>query len=246
MNLKQLGTLIDVEIKNFIREPVASLLMITSAVMFLIFAAAYGDNPAPGGLRMVDFQVPSFIAMGIAMIGIMNIPYTVVEYKAIKVFKRFRGTPLKPRYILISQAVVNFLIVLVSSLMLIGTAAVAFDIEFQANILSFSLAFIISSITFFSLGFVFAGFLRTTRAVEAITGILFFPLFFLSGIMIPLEAFPQFIQDAAKFNPVAHSVDILTATWTGNSLSNYNNEIMIMCSITVFCTLLAVKTFRWE
>ncbi|MCL0029508.1 ABC transporter permease [Dehalococcoidia bacterium] len=246
MNLKQLGSLTEVEIKNFIREPAASMLMFTSAVMFLIFAAAYGDDPAPGGFRMVDFQVPAFIAMSISMIGIMNIPYIIVEYKAIKVFKRFKGTPLQPTYILLAQAVVNFMIVLISALILIGTAAVAFDIKFQVDFLNFALAFGLSSATFFSLGLILAGLLSTTRAVESITGILFFPLFFLSGIMIPLEAFPQFIQDAAEFNPVAHSVDILTATWIGNCLGDYTSEVIILCSITVFCTIVALKTFRWE
>ena len=220
--------------------------MITSAVLFLIFAAAYGDNPAPGGFRMVDFQVPSFIAMSIAMIGIMNIPYVIVEYKAIKVFKRFKGTPLEPTYILLAQAIVSFMIILISALLLIGTAAAAFDIKFQVDILNFALAFGLSSVTFSSLGLVLAGLLRTTRAVESVTGILFFPLFFLSGIVIPLKAFPQFIQDAAEFNPVAHSVDILTATWIGNCLGDFTSEIIILLATTVFCTIVAIKTFRWE
>jgi ABC-2 type transport system permease protein len=246
MNLKQLVSLTGVEIKNFLREPTAGLLIINAAVLLLIFAAAYGDDPAPGGFRMVDFQVPSFIAMSIAMIGIMNIPYIIVEYKATKVFKRFKGTPLEPTYILLAQAVVNFLIVLISALILIGTAALVFDIEFQVDILKFAVAFGLSSATFFSLGLVIAGLLNTTRAVEAITGILFFPLFFLSGIMIPLEAFPQFIQDAAEFNPVAHSVDILTTTWIGDGLGDHTRAIIILCSITVVCAVVAIKTFRWE
>jgi len=246
MNLKQLANLTEVEIRNFLREPTASMLMITSALMFLIFAAAYGDDPAPGGFRMVDFQVPAFIAMSIAMVGIMNIPYIIVEYKAIKVFKRFKGTPLEPTYILLAQAIVNFMIVLVSALILIGSAAVVFDIRFQADFLHFGLAFGLSSATFFSLGLILAGLLSTTRAVESVTGLLFFPLFFLSGIMIPLKAFPQFIQDAAEFNPVAHSVEILTATWTGSSLGDFTSEVIILGSITVFCTIVALKTFRWE
>ena len=246
MNLKQLGGLIEVEIKNFLREPTASMLMITSAVMFLIFAAAYGDNPAPGGLRMVDFQVPAFIAMSIAMIGIMNIPYIIVEYKAIKVFKRFKGTPLEPTYILLAQAVVNFMLVLASALILIGTVAVAFDIRFQVDFLNFALAFGLSSAAFFALGLILAGLLNTTRAVESVTGVLFFPLFFVSGIMIPLEEFPQFIQAAAEFNPVAHSVEILTATWIGHCLGDHTRAIIILCSTTVLCTVVAIKTFRWE
>jgi len=221
-------------------------MIVTPAALLLIFAVAFGDDPAPAGLRMIDSQVPSFIGMGIAMVGIMNLPYVMVEHKTIKVFKRFRGTPLKPVYLLTSQAVVNFLVVLLSSLVLIGTAAIGWNIEFRVDFLSFALAFILSSLTFLSIGFVLAGLLPTTRAVEALTGILFFPLFMLSGIMIPLEAFPQFIRDAAEFNPVAHSVEILTATWLGNGLGDYTTEIIIMCVITVFCTLLAITTFRWE
>jgi ABC-2 type transport system permease protein len=246
MNLKQLVSLIGVEIRNFLREPAAGFLIINAAVLLLIFATAYGDDPASGGFRTVDFQVPSFIAMSIAMVGIMNIPYVIVEYKAIKVFKRFKGTPLEPGYILLAQAVVNFLIVLISALILIGTAALVFDIEFQVDILNFALAFGLSSATFFSLGLVLAGLLSTTRAVEAITGILFFPLFFLSGIMIPLQEFPQFIQDAAQFTPVAPSVDILTATWLGEGLGDHTRAIIILCSITIVCAVAAIKTFRWE
>jgi ABC-2 type transport system permease protein len=246
MSLKQLESLTNVEIKNFLREPVATVMMVTPAILLLIFAVAFGDDPAPGGLRMIDSQVPEFIAMGIAMIGIMNLPYAIAEYKAIKIFKRFRGTPMKLEYVLISQAVVNFLIVLVSSLALIGVAVVGWNIKFRVDILSFTLAFILSNLTFFSIGFVLAGLLRTTRAVEALTGILFFPLFMLSGIMIPLEVFPKVLRDLAEFNPVTHSVDILTATWLGNNLGDYSSEIIIMWLIAVFGTLLAVKTFRWE
>jgi len=246
MNRKQLVSLIVVEIRNFAREPAAGLLMFSAAVMFLIFATAYGGDPAPGGFRMVDFQVPSFIAMSIAMTGLMNIPYSIAEYKVMKVFKRFRGTPLEPAYILLAQAKVNFLIVLVSALILIGAATVAFDIKFQVDILNFALAFVLSSAAFFSLGLILAGLLRTIRAVEAVTGVLFFPLLFLSGIMIPLKAFPQWIQDAAEFNPVTHSVDILTATWIGNGLGDHTRAIIVLCSITVVCTIVAIKTFRWE
>jgi ABC-type polysaccharide/polyol phosphate export permease len=64
--------------------------------------------------------------------------------------------------------------------------------------------------------------------------------------MIPLEAFPQIIRDAAEFNPVAHSIEILTATWLGSSLGDYTTKIIILCVITVFCILLAITTFRWE
>lgn len=246
MNLRQLVSLTGVEFRNFLREPSAILLIFTPALLFWAFAVAYGDFPSPCGFRMVDLHVPSFIVMCIFMIGIMNIPYIIVEYKVIKVFKRFKGTPLEPTYLLAAQAVINFVIILIGALILIGVAAVGFDLEFYVNILDFALALALSSATFFSLGFILAGLLRTTRAVEAITGFLWFPLLFLSGIIIPLKAFPQWLQNAAEFNPAAHSVDILTAAWIGDGLGAYTREIIILCSITVVCTLIAIKTFRWE
>ncbi len=242
MNLKQLGSLIEVGIKNFLREPTASMLPIIAATMFWIFATGFGGED-PG---RIGLMVPAFIALSITMVGIMDIPYTIIEYKATKVFKRLRATPLEPAYILISQAVVSFLIVLASTLALTGVAVIAFDVELHLDILSFLLAFGLSSITFFSLGFVLCAVLRTSRAVESVTGILLYPLFLLSGIIIPLQPFPQFIQDAAEFNPVVHSEDILTATWLGNDLGDYTRAIIILCVITVICTFVAIKTFRWE
>lgn len=248
MKLKQLTKLTEVEFKLFLREPTAFFFtLIFPIILLVVFGSAFGNQPLPNNLKVIDYQIPGLIAMVIASVGLMGISIVMAEYRETGIFKRLKTTPLSPSFILISQVIVNFIVISISSLLLLGVASLIFKIKFLVNILNFLIAFSLSFITFFSLGFMLSGLFRTARSVQAAGMILFFPMLFLSGAAMPIENIPnKILQKLAEINPLTYVVDILTETWLGGNLNEHLTPFIILIIITILFIFISIKTFRWE
>ncbi len=49
---------------------------------------------------------------------------------------------------------------------------------------------------------------RKTETISAISGVLFFPLIFVSSAMFPISFFPSWAQTVSKYNPVSYAADV--------------------------------------
>ncbi|MCK7491059.1 MAG: ABC transporter permease [Comamonadaceae bacterium] len=78
------------------------------------------------------------------------------------------------------------------------SAKAVFGLRFAGSVLSVALAFSLSCLSFFSLGFVLSGLMRTARTAQIVGLTLFFPMVMLSGAAI-LETMPASIQGLFAF-----------------------------------------------
>ena len=98
----------------------------------------------------------------------------------------------------------------------------------------------------FSIGFLIAAIAPNNRAASAMAYLIYFPMLFLSGASMPLQMMPKFIVGISRFIPLTYCVEILQGTWMGDPLSVFSNAIMVLAAITVVCTGISIKIFRWE
>ena len=73
----------------------------------------------------------------------------------------------------------------------------------------------------------------------------FFPMLLFSGATIPYELFPKGLQHIADFLPLSQGIQLMTAISTGNRVEHIYG-IIVLVAITVVCTAISLKTFRWE
>jgi ABC-2 type transport system permease protein len=75
---------------------------------------------------------------------------------------------------------------------------------------------------------------------------LFFPMIFLSGATIPLQAMQGAIRNYVKVLPLTHVVGLLRGAWVGESWGQHLTEVAVLSGLLVVGVLISLKTFRWE
>ena len=238
-----------IEIKLFLREPIGAFFTLVFPLMMLfLFGAIYGNEPSPyfNGYGTVDISVPAYTAMIIGTTGIMGLSITMSAYREKGILRRLRATPLQPQIILIAQVVVNFMMTAAGMLLLILAGKLVFDLRFDGNPISVVLAFLLGSLSFFSLGFVLASVMPNARTAQVVGMVIFYPMLFLSGAGIPLEMLPDGVRKFSKFLPLTHVVTLLRGLWTGDTWNQHTSEVIVLACLLVGGLLLSAKTFRWE
>ncbi|MCX8095166.1 MAG: ABC transporter permease [Caldisericia bacterium] len=252
--MKTLYELIKVDFKLLLREFIVVFFAIIFPVaIVLMMGGIYGNKPTPyfGGFGSVDVLVPSYLGVILAVNGIMSLPLTLVEYRDKKILKRYMATPLKPIYIIISQIVVNFILTLIGFILLYLVAKIVFDLKFYGNVFIFSLSFVLSTLSLFSIGFIIASLISNPRTASTFAYIIYFPMLFLSGSTIPIENFPKFMLTLSKFFPLTYIVDLFKRTWLKSDISwvklnlNLKIDLIVIILMMVICFIISILTFKW-
>lgn len=222
--------------------------LIFPVMMLLLFGGMYGNDPEAyfGGHGMVDTSTAGYICMVIAVAGLMTLPITLAQYREKKILKRFMATPIKPMDILVSQLIVNALVMLVGTAILLVVGKIVFDLKFFGNVFEVILAVLIVTLSIFSLGLLIAGITKNAKASLAISYVVYFPMLFLSGATLPLQFMPKVIVTISKFMPLTYGVELLQGLWLGGSLGDYLPQIGILMGTFVVFGVVSLLSFRWE
>ena len=107
-------------------------------------------------------------------------------------------------------------------------------------------SWLLTLVLMFSIGLLMAILCRTIKSVNAVTSLVYFPMLFLSGATIPYELFPKGVQLVADVMPLGMGIRLMKAAGMWTTAQAVLLQIIILILIAVVCSLVAVKTFRWE
>ena len=238
-----------VEAKLYLREPMAAFFTLVFPLMMLfLFGSIYGNEPTDffGGRGSVDVSVPAYMAMIIGTVGLLSIAITTATYRETGVLRRYRATPLRPAVILTAQVVVNFVMTLLGALLLVVAARLVYGLRFEGNAVSVLGAFILSTLSFFAVGFLLAGLAPTARVANIVGMVLFYPNLFLSGAAMPKEMFPDSVRLVSRMMPLTYVVDLLQGLWFGEAWSEQLTAVGVLAGMLIIGVVLSARTFRWE
>ena len=216
-------------------------------MLLFLFGSIYGNDPTDlfDGLGTVDVSVPSYMALVIAVTGLMSFPLTLAEYRDRGVLRRLQVTPASPLPLLMAQLVVNAVLTIVGVALLVLVGAIFFDLTMVVNWGAFVPVFALSLLAIFSIGFLVAAWAPNERAATMFANLFYFPMIFLSGATIPLELFPEPLQAAAKVLPLTWAVKLLRATWIESVDLNWTG-VWVLAGTFLLCSTLAIRFFRWD
>jgi len=247
--MKSLLRMTWMETKLFLREPIGAFFTLVFPLMFLfLFGSIYGNKPVPefGGQGTIDISIPSYTAMIIATSGLMSITITLAAYREKGVLRRLRTTPVSPLIVLGAQVIVVFAMTCLGMLLLILAGKLVYHIRFQGNALSVLAGFVLSSLSFFALGFILAGIIPTARTAQIVGLVLLYPMLFLCGAGYPREFLPEAIRKVSAFLPLTYVVNLLRGLWIGETWGQHATDAIVLAVMLAAGVLISVKTFRWE
>ncbi len=247
--MRGLGKLIRIEALLYLREPIAAFFTLVFPILLLVlFGSIYGNKPNPffGGRGTVDASTPAYIALIIGSTALMAIPIGLGTYRERGILRRLKATPLRPGGIIAAEIAVHYAMTLLGTVLLIATAVLAYGMRFGGDVLSVFLAFSLSVLSFFAVGFLVASLAPTARVAYVIGMLLYFPNIFLSGAALPKEMFPPAIRTISKFIPMTHIVSLLQGLWIGEPWGRHLVEVAVLGGLLAAGTLVSAAAFRWE
>lgn len=217
-------------------------------VVLVILGILYGNKPAFEGADYTFLQ-QSFGALSTIALcagGVMGLPIVVSDYRSKKILKRFKVTPVSPARILLVQVAIYTIYSLVSLALLYTVAKLFFGYSFAGSWPAFAGAYLLVTMSIFSIGLMVGGVAPDSKSAGAIASILYFPMLIFSGATLPYEVMPLVLQNVADVLPLTQGIKILKSASLGLPIENMAQPIMIMVCVAMICIAVSIRFFKWE
>ena len=248
--LRGLWRLTWLEIKIFVREPLGVIGTVAVPVfVFVVLARLLGPGAregSPGIPRFVSVDLPIFGSILIATSAVLSLVAIIAIYREGGILKRLRATPLRPHTILAAHVLVKLLSTAFTlGLMILGGRRY-YPVGADVPIVSFALALLFSTVSIVSLGFLIASVVPTARFAQPLGTLIVYPMLGLSGLFTPVDSLPPVAQAIARVLPFTYAVSLLRGIWHGDGWWRHGADVAVLTLISVACTAVAAKVFRWE
>ena len=238
------------EIKIFVREPMGVIGSVALPVLvFVVFSRMMGDRlrRAPDELpRFASADLPILAAIFIAVSALLSLITIISIYREGGILKRLRATPLRPHTILAAHVLVKLVITAITLAVMILAGRRFYPMGTDAPLLSFGAALLFTTVALSSLGFIIASVVPTARFAQPIGAVLVYPLLGLSGLFVPVEAFPPGLQSITAGNPFTHAISLLRGVWHGEGWLAHGSDVAALALMFAVFTAISTRVFRWE
>ena len=247
--MKTFNVMLKTELKLSLRDMnMVIFAIIIPLVVTVILGFINGETPAYDGSEYTVFAQSFGALSSIAILsgGIMGLPLLIADYRAKKILKRFKVTPITPVMILMVNLAVYFLYAIVSFILVYLVSALFFDFQMIGSWFYFMVSYLLTMLSMFSIGLLVGGVARDMKTASTIASLLFFPMFIFSGTTVPYDIMPEVLQRFADVLPLTQAINLLRASSLGLPIENASFSIVILLAITVVCMGSAIRFFKWE
>lgn len=243
--LKGFWKLTWVETKVFVREPMGLIgALVIPVGVFIVFGRAFRPRTAGAALDDAPFNVPVLAALVIAIGAVISLVAIMSIYREGGILKRLRATPLSPVTILAAHVVVKLSFTTLGLFLVVLAGRRLFPGAMDVNLLSFSLALLLSTLSILSLGFLIASIVPTARFAQPISAALLYPMVAVSGLFFPVEALSAPLRVLVLSLPTTHAVSLMVGVWDGAGW--HAPSVAALVAIFAVYTTLSTRVFRWE
>ncbi len=235
------------EFKLFIREPLAVFFILAFPLILLWLKGSQGGNapvPERGGQGRIDLLVPGYVALILATVGLTQLPGVLATYRERGILRRLATTPVPPATVLGAQLVVQLVASTVGVALLLGVATVFYDLRLPRAIPAVALAYLVGALALYAIGFVLAALAPNARTANAVGFVVYFPMIFLSGAVIPRQALSASMRRIGELLPLAPVVTALQDAWSGAGTSIV--ALAALAAMIMVASTVGIRVFRWE
>jgi ABC-2 type transport system permease protein len=243
-----LAQLTRIELLLFWRERVGPVWGVGFPMLLLVIFGAIPSFrdvlPKSGGLTVLDTYIPILVIMSVALLCMVSLPVTIVNYRERGVLRRLRTTPAGPMRVLGAQFVVNFGMAVITVVLIVVVARLAYGVPFPRQFGAWVISALFVSLALLGMGLFIAAVGPTARAAGAIGNLVFYPMMFFGGLWLPIPVMPPVLQHISHATP-------LGAGWESFQQAALGHwppvlALVAMAAWAVASGAAAIRFFRWE
>lgn len=95
-------------------------------------------------------------------------------------------------------------------------------------------------------GLMVGGVAKNSKSASVIASLLYFPMLVFSGATLPLEVMPAVVQKIVSVFPLSQGIMLMKIAFLGLPDKNVALPVIVMTSVTIICSGIAIKFFKWE
>jgi ABC-2 type transport system permease protein len=250
MTLRGLWKLTWIEIKIFLREPLGAIGTIgVPVLLFVVLGRVTNHKLGPSSFPSSGLSgggLPVLVSLLIAVSAVLSLVTIISIYRETGILKRLRATPLRPYTILTAHVIVKLMLTAATLTLMLMAGRHYFPPGAHVRWFSFTIALMISTWSILSVGFLIASIVPTARFAQPIGAVILYPMIAVSGLFVPVEAFPPALHVVALALPLTYAVNLLKGIWNGDGWITHMGDVSAMTVLFLFFTVLSAKVFRWE
>ncbi len=240
-------------LKNELKLNIRNMNMVIFAVILplvvlVILGFLYGTSPAANGAdyTFLEQSIGALCAISVCAGGLMGLPLVVAEYRERKILKRFQVTPISPGMLLAVEFLIYVLYSLVSLVTLSLVSGLAWSVHLRGSWVCFICSWLLTVLSTLSIGMMVGGIAKNAKSASVIACVLYFPMLIFSGATLPFEVMPEIMQKVISVFPLTQGIQLMKAAFLGLTVEHSVLPIIVMLCVTLVCSGIAVKFFKWE
>lgn len=201
----------------------------------------------PQGVSIMDFWVTGMGVLGAALGNGHAFLATISTWKAGGVLKRISVTPITPGQLIVGEVIVRALLGMVTLVLFLAAGnALGANVTLGAEL--WAVLPVIVMVTFTGLGVAFtvAGITKNPQNANAMDTAVNWPLYLFTGALFPLAAFPNWLEQFARFIPYTGLITAVRGILLeGRALTDFGPELVIGAVWIVVLMTTATRVYRF-
>ncbi|WP_067474835.1 ABC transporter permease [Actinomadura hibisca] len=236
------------ELRLLLREPFSLFWIVAFPTVLLtilgLIPAFREADPDLGGRRVIDLYVPVNVLLALLMAGIQVLPPVLSGYRERGVLRRMSTTPVRPVSLLAAQIVLHLAAALASVLLVVAVGRIAFDVALPGQVPGYLLALLLAALSALALGAAVTAVTPTTKSTTVVGSIVFYPMMFLAGVWLPVQAMPDLLRHVVEYFPFGAASQALDQA-AGGSWPDWAH-LGVTAAWAAVLIAAAARWFRWE
>jgi ABC-2 type transport system permease protein len=239
--------------RQFWREPASVFFTVVLPLIFLVlFVAIFGNEATTVGDHEVNgatYYLPAILALALLNATFVNLTIWLTIARERGQLKRVRATPVPAWVVIAGRSLTAAAVAAVMTVVVCAIGALLYGVELPGETLPAAVVTIAVGVLALSgLGFAAAAVVPSENAAPPIANALVLPLEFISGIFVPTEQIPDWMDRIAGVFPVKPLFDALLVafdpTTTGSGVAW--GDLGVLAAWGVAGTVIALRVFRWS
>ncbi len=238
--------------KQFWREPASVFFtVILPLIFFTLFAAIFGSEQTVVNGNEIDtatYYVPAILALSLINATFVNLTIWLTIERERGQLKRVRATPVPAWVVIAGRTLTSAAVAAIMVVVVCGFGAVLYGVELPtATLPGVIVSVVVGTFSLAALGFAAAGLVPSENAAPPVANVLVLPLEFISGIFVPSDQIPDWMDGIASVFPVKPLFDSLLVAFdpAATGIGVAWGDLAVVALWGAAGVVLALRLFRW-
>jgi ABC-2 type transport system permease protein len=234
------------------REPASVFFTVVLPLIFLfLFVSIFGNEEVEVGgaeISFATYYLPGILTLALVSATFVNLTISLTIARERGQLKRVRATPAPAWVVIAGRTLTAVGVTAVMVVVLMAIGAIGYGVEIPTTTLPAMLvALLVGVVALSALGFAFAAVVPSENAAPPMSNAIVLPLYFISGIFIPADQTPAWMDTLAGVFPVKPLFEALLRTLDPNTVGAGFawGQLAIVAAWGVAGAVFALARFRW-